>query len=355
MSLCFIWGVRESIASAMPVTWRNFANWAKKRPRLLRAVEVLGRGHGRLRPLDHFPVPRAPIRPDLTWWNDRALSAVWIGHATVLLRIGGMTILTDPVFSNRVGIGWGFGTLGPRRLCAPAIALRDLPPVDLILISHAHFDHLDRPTLVRMRRSIPIVTSEHNGDLIRDLGFRHVRELCLEKRGHHSVSRCFPQSGQNRPEIDDIVKKSDVPFNRAGESVEVGGVRVTARRVPHWGPRVFVDDHRAYCAFLIESPHHRVVFGGDSAGGDHFDDLRDIDLSILGIGGYDPYRAAHATPEEAWEMSRSMHAKAMLPMHHSTFRLSYEPVDEPMRRLLAVAGNEESHVVVRRIGETFIG
>jgi L-ascorbate metabolism protein UlaG (beta-lactamase superfamily) len=287
----------------------------------------LGRGHGRLRPLDRLgsPPPKSAHRPDLSGWCDRALSAVWIGHATVLLRVGGLTILTDPVLSTRVGLGLGMMTAGPRRRFAPALSIRELPPIDVILISHAHFDHLDRPTLVRLPKKSLVVTSEHNGDLVRDLGFRRVRELKLPRN----------------------------PMQRAGESIDVRGVRITSRRVVHWSPRTFHDTHRGYCGFLTESRDHRILFGGDSAGGDHFDDLRGVDLAILGIGGYDPYLAAHATPEQAWSMSRQMGARALLPIHHSTFRLSYEPVEEPIERLLKAADDEIGKIVIREIGETW--
>jgi L-ascorbate metabolism protein UlaG (beta-lactamase superfamily) len=310
------------------MTWRNLADWAKRRPAVLRAADRLGRTRGRLRILDRLapPPPPSPVRPDLSNWDRHRLAAAWIGHATVLLRVGGMTVLTDPVFSDRIGLGLGVMTLGPRRRFAPAIALRDLPPVDLILVSHAHFDHLDRPTLVRLPKSIPVLTSAHNGDLVRDLGFRKVRELRLPRD----------------------------PTLLSGERVRIGGMTITARRVPHWAPRTFHDTHRGYCAFLLEAGDCRVVFGGDSAGGDHFADLGGVDLAILGIGGYDPYLPAHATPEQAWRMFRQMGGRALLPIHHDTFRLSHEPIDEPLRRLLACAEGEAERIVIRRIGQSWI-
>lgn len=315
----------------MPLSWRNIADWAKHRPAVLRLADRLGRGRGRLRLLDRLGRRPLPVRtrPSLSNWEDRKFSAIWIGHATVLLRLGGLTILTDPVFSDRIGLGVGVATLGPRRRIAPAVPLARLPPVDLILVSHAHFDHLDRPTLVKLKRQIPVITSEHNGDLIRDLGFRRVRELRLP-------------ADESR---------------RTGESIIFRGVTISARRVPHWAPRTFLDVHRGYAAFLIEAGPRRVLFGGDSAGGGHFDDLRNVDLAILGIGGYDPYRAAHATPEEVWQMALGMGAQNLMPVHHSTFRLSLEPPDEPLRRLLrasaADAAPAATRIVARAPGDAF--
>ncbi len=298
------------------MTWRHYTDWAKKRQITLRMADFLGRGRGRLRWFDHLNVPAAAgAAPDLTNWEKHDLAAVWIGHATVLLRIGDMTVLTDPVLSNRIGVGLGLVTGGPRRLYAPALSVRELPPIDLILVSHAHFDHLDRPTLNSLDKNTPVVTSHHNKDLIEDLGFRSVSELCW------------------------------------GESTTVGGLRVTAREVRHWGARTFYDGHRGFCAFLLDDGRHSVLYGADTAYHEHYKDIRKVDLAILGIGAYDPYVQAHATPEQAWAMADHAGAERILPMHHSTFRLSHEPVHEPMERLLQVAGRNSGRIIVQRIGD----
>lgn len=232
----------------------------------------------------------------------------------MLLRVGEMNVLTDPVMSHRIGVGLGLLTGGPLRFTLPALSVHRLPPLDLILISHAHFDHLDRPTLRRLPRHVPIVTAHQTQDLIRDLGFSRVTEL------------------------------------RWGEQLELDGLKVTAHRVEHWGARTFFDRHRGYNAYLIESPRRRVLFGGDTAYHDYFRDLSRVDLAIFGIGAYDPYVAAHATPEQAWTMADHCRADHVLPMHHSTFRLSYEPATEPIERLLEAAGRDEQRIVVREVG-----
>ena len=297
------------------MSWRGITNWAKKRPATLQLADRLGRGRGRLRILDRLnPPPHALRKPDLSHWEQQELAAAWIGHATVLLRIGGMTLLTDPVFSSRVGIGLGLMTGGPRRLVAPALALRELPKIDLILISHAHFDHLDRPTLVRLPKTTPVVTAHQTGDLIADLGFRRVTELAW------------------------------------GQKTAVGELTITAAEVNHWGARTIYDRHRGFNAYLLEAGKRRVLYGGDTAYHEGFKSLRKVDLAILGIGAYDPYIAAHATPEQAWEMGDHVRADFVLPMHHSTFRLSHEPTAEPMERMLTVAGNDADRVVAREIG-----
>jgi L-ascorbate metabolism protein UlaG (beta-lactamase superfamily) len=279
-------------------------------------ADRLGRSRGRLAVLDRIHPPiKAPLKPDLANWNKHELAAAWIGHATILLRVGGTTILTDPVFSSRVGIGLGLITAGPKRLVAPAVSLRELPNIDLILISHAHFDHLDRPTLARIARHIPVITARHTGDLLKDLGFRNVREL------------------------------------HWGESLDASpSVRISAHSVAHWGARTFHDRHRGFNSYLIEGNGRRVLYGADTAYHEGFKSLAPVDLAILGIGAYNPYIAAHANPEQAWEMAQHCRARWILPMHHSTFRLSYEPTGEPIKRMLAAAGSEAEKIVVRQVG-----
>src|SRR5436309_1732485 len=114
------------------------------------------------------PVLPAPERPNPKAWGDQGLYAAWLGHSTVLLKIDGVTILTDPVFSRRVGIGLGPVTVGLKRMVAPALAVPDLPKIDFIFLSHAHMDHFDLPSLrVLARRRTAVVTAAHTSDLLR--------------------------------------------------------------------------------------------------------------------------------------------------------------------------------------------
>ena len=300
------------------MNWRTYSDWAKKRQPALRLADFLGRGRGRFRVLDRVNPPApAPYVPDLSKWNDKALAACWIGHATVLLRVGGMNVLTDPVMFNKVGVGLGLMTGGPRRFVAPAMSVRQLPPLDLILVSHAHFDHLDRPTLQRLPKHAPVIAAHHTSDLVRDLGFKSVTEL------------------------------------RWGESLRVGELDVTARQVKHWGARTFYDKHRSFNAYLIEGSGKRILYGGDTAYHEGFRDVGKVDLAIFGIGAYDPYIAAHATPEQAWAMADHVSADHLLPMHHSTFKLSYEPMHEPIERLMDAAGRLVDRVVAHEVGMTW--
>lgn len=305
--------------------WRALVDWAKHRPWALKLIAPMSRGKGRWRFIDRcLDRSLVPARPDFSNWESLSLAACWIGHATMLLRVGGMTLLTDPVFSARVGLGWGLGTFGPARLIAPACAVPDLPPIDVILISHAHFDHLDRPTLARLPKSGRIVCAKGLSDLLADLGFQEVIEL---ETGH-----C-------------------VDLNTAGP----GSVTVTAIPQRHWGARIVLDHQRSYCAFLIESgDEKRILFGGDTAYQEMWKPIGErggVDLAIVGIGAYDPWIEGHANPEQAWQMAMHAGARRVAPVHHSSFKLSREPMQEPLARFLLAAGDRVGDVVCRSMGE----
>jgi len=265
------------------------------------------------------PVEPAPHRPRPEEWSDERLTAAWLGHATVLINFYGTWLLTDPALGARVGLRVGGLTVGPRRLVRPALGARELPPLDAVLVSHAHMDHCDLGTLRRLPRRTRAVVQKGNGDLVRR--FARVDELAW------------------------------------GEATEVAGARVESIEVNHWGARRLTDRHRGYGGFLVEKRGRALVFGGDTAYTKAFSRLRRrgtcVDLAILPIGAYDPYIHAHASPEQSWAMAREMGAEFILPIHHSTFRLSREPAGEPVRRLLDAARHEPRRVALTEIGETW--
>jgi L-ascorbate metabolism protein UlaG (beta-lactamase superfamily) len=266
------------------------------------------------------PMLPAPHRPEPSGWSDERLTVAWLGHATVLINFYGTWLLTDPALRSRVGVRVGALTLGPRRLVRPALGVNELPALDAVLVSHAHMDHCDMATLRRLPRRTRAVVQEGNRDLVRR--FARADEL------------------------------------KWGEATEVCGARVEAIEVNHWGARKLTDKHRGYGGFLVEKNRHALVFGGDTAYTNAFSRLKArgtrVDLAILPIGAYDPYVYVHANPEQAWQMRGEMGAEYILPMHHSTFRLSREPVDEPRRRILAAAGKEQWRVALTEIGETWV-
>jgi L-ascorbate metabolism protein UlaG (beta-lactamase superfamily) len=259
--------------------------------------------------------------PDPKRWPDRGLHAAWLGHATVLVKLDGYTILTDPVLYSRIGLDFRVFTLGLKRMVAPALDLEDLPRIDLVLLSHAHMDHFDLPTLRALEsRSIDVVTSWGTSDLLRPERWRSVREL------------------------------------RWGQTAQAGPVSIRAIEVRHWGARMRTDTWRGYTGYLLEAGGHRVLFGGDTAITDAFRRIRTargIDLAIMPIGAYNPWIRVHCTPEQAWRMGNEAGAEFLIPVHHQTFRLSNEPVAEPLERLLTVASSHPDRVPVREIGAAF--
>jgi L-ascorbate metabolism protein UlaG (beta-lactamase superfamily) len=270
------------------------------------------------------PLIPAAARPRPEEWDDGKITMAWLGHATVLINFFGVKIITDPALFTRVGIRFAGLTLGPKRLTAPALHVRELPEIDLVLLSHAHFDHLDRRTLRRLGRASHVVTALRTRDLLRGTGLRDVTEL------------------------------------RWGESESVdkgGGVTITAFRVQHWGARLQHDDHRGYNGYVIERRGRRIIFSGDTAMTGSFGELRKlgrIDVALMSIGCYNPWIRTHCTPEEAVAMADAAGAKYILPIHHQTFRLSFEPFREPIERLEAALHRTPERIALREIGETFV-
>jgi L-ascorbate metabolism protein UlaG (beta-lactamase superfamily) len=267
----------------------------------------------------------ASAKPRPNEWSDERLTAAWLGHSTVLLNFFGITILTDPVLLCRIGIPLPFTAIGPKRLTKPALTVDELPPIDLILLSHAHFDHIDWRTLRRFDARTQVVTASRTRDLLRWTKLRTVTEL------------------------------------RWGESGELrttaGTVIVRAFPVKHWGARMQTDLHRGYNGYVIERRGRRVIFAGDTAFTNHFSDLRDdrpYDLAIMGIGAYDPWIRSHCTPEQAIAMANAAGARFIMPVHHQTFKLSFEPFREPIERFTAALANQPERIALRVIGETFV-
>lgn len=254
-------------------------------------------------------------------WPDHGLHAAWIGHSTVLMKIEGATILTDPVFSRRIGISLGIGTIGMRRLVDPAMIIRDLPKIDLILLSHAHFDHFDLPSLRRLQNSgTHVITASRTADLLRRRRYASVTELGW------------------------------------GAATRSGSLHVRAFAVRHWGARMRRDVWRGYNGYTIETGRYRVLFGGDTAFTSTFSALkgsRPYHLAIMPVGAYDPWIRNHCTPEQAWQMAEQAGGEFFLPVHHQTFALSREPYLEPIERVDAAAGNHPDRVALHQIGQEF--
>ncbi len=292
-----IGGLAALAYRAAPAFWRQYARDARR------------------------PILPAPSCPDPQRWPDHGLFAAWLGHSTVLLKMDGFTVLTDPVFSDRAGIHLGPVTLGVKRIVAPALAAEELPKIDLILLSHAHMDHTDLPSLRAFEnRHTAVVCALHNSDLLRVNRWRRVAEMGW------------------------------------GSSERVGASTVRAFEVNHWGARMRTDHHRGYNGYLVECGGHRVLFAGDTAATTAFRTLRSrrpIHLAVMPIGAYNPWIRFHCTPEEAWQMASDAGAEYVLPVHHQTFPLGREPRLEPIERLSRAAGRHRDRISVHHVGQEF--
>ncbi|MGC8990195.1 MAG: MBL fold metallo-hydrolase [Verrucomicrobiia bacterium] len=272
-------------------------------------------------------VPRSPAAPQFKptpkAWPENAISACWIGHASVLIGFYGVNVLIDPVFSTRVGIGFGLGTIGPKRYVAPALTPHELPRIDLLLISHAHMDHLDIPSLRRLPPSTLTVTARETADLCASAGLKSVTEIGWGETVRHKTAR--------------------------------GEIVIEAFEVKHWGRRWPSNRDRGYNGYILRREDRALLFAGDTGYTAAFAGLKSrgpFDLALMPIGAYNPWIRNHCTPEEAVRMADLAEAKRIAPIHHKTFKLSEEPMDEPLERFEQALRGEHDRIAFRRIGES---
>lgn len=261
----------------------------------------------------------APV--DTSGWAEGTVDVCWVGHATVLINFFGLHILTDPALFDRVGAQIGIATLGRKRLVSPALDLKNLPRVDLLLLSHAHMDHLDFPSLELLAKNIPVVTAPKTSDLAVGCGFRSVREL---RWG-----------------------------DRAQIMTAAGDIEVKAIEVKHWGARWRTDTYRGYVGYALRRGDKTIVFGGDTALTDAFGALHSnkVDVAIMPIGSYGHDARTHCTPEQAVRMVDAARADYIVPIHHSTFPIGQEPLREPLERLERCIASDR--IALRSVGDCF--
>lgn len=275
----------------------------------------------------------SPAEPDLPYLraNRRETSITWIGHATVLLQVRGLNVLTDPVFSERAS---PVRFAGPRRHQPPGVALGDLPPIDLVLISHGHYDHLD---------------------------LRSIRALARQagKAPRFAVPLGMERWFRRRLSADLDVRALDW-----WESDERAGTRLTLVPVHHWNARTPWDRNRdLWGAWVLEREGFRFFFSGDVAWSEDIVDVGrrcgPFDLAAISIGHYEPrwfMRHNHVNPDEAVRIHREIGSRLSLGIHWGTFeRLTAEPLDQPVRDLAAALRAQEvpaDRFFVLRHGET---
>ena len=257
--------------------------------------------------------------------GERELGLTFIGHSSFLVQIAGHNLVIDPNFAR-----WLIILKRQRR---PGIRLRDLPPIDYVLVSHAHFDHLHRPSLRaiarltrwRCGRAPQIIVPNNVADVVGRLGFSRIHQMDW------------------------------------WQEFRDGRLTITHTPAQHWGARMLRDFHRGFGGYVVRSPQHSLYHAGDTA---YFEGFREIgrrlrpELALLPIGAYHPehFRNVHTSPEDALQGFLDLGSRWMVPMHYGTFRLSYEPMEEPVQRLraAAAAAGVSQRVLVLEEGKTRI-
>ncbi len=264
--------------------------------------------------------PHPDFAPPPTQVSPGQAALSFIGHASFLIRFSGLVVLTDPVFSDRCSpVSWA----GPRRAHPPGLALDALPPVDVVLLSHNHYDHMDLPSLRRIaaRGTRHAITSAGNAPLLRTAGFIQVDELDW------------------------------------WECARAGSWQVTATPARHFSRRGFTDGNATlWCGFDLQGPDGHLLFAGDSGAGPHWRAVQDRlgapDLALLPIGAYEPrwlMAPVHMNPAEAVQAHRDLGARQSVGMHFGTFQLTDEAIDAPLR---ALADTGVENFTTLGIGET---
>ncbi len=250
-----------------------------------------------------LPVLLAPRKPGQDFGRlpiaaENEIAVTWLGHAGFFVQIGGVNIAIDP--------NWALWHGPVKRVRLPSVWAGDLPPMDLVLVTHAHYDHLHLPSLRKLAAAQPIIVPEGVGSLVKNCGFGRVVELKL------------------------------------WQSASFRDLRITLTPARHWGARMIHDTHRGFGGYLIKSPERCLFHCGDSAMFDGFREIgkrASIDLALMPIGAYDAPsgRPVHMNPEEALDACEMLGAHSMVPMHHDTFPLGGEPIEEPAERLVRAA------------------
>jgi L-ascorbate metabolism protein UlaG (beta-lactamase superfamily) len=269
-------------------------------------------------------VPILEIEPEsLSARPTPGLRVAWLGHASVLLELDGQRLLVDPVLSEFAS---PFQFVGPRRMHPPPIALQDLDHIDAVMISHDHYDHLDMATVSHLAPQgtqffVPLGVGAH-----------------LEKWG---------------------VAPAQITELEWWESAKLGDLNITSTPNRHYSGRSLFDYKATlWSSWSIVGPKNRAFYSGDTGYSEEFSTIGKrfgpFDLSVIKIGAYGPgnsWSDIHMTPEQALQVHLDVGAKRMLPVHWATFNLALHAWDEPIKRLVAAATEQQVDLVTPRIGE----
>ncbi len=272
-----------------------------------------------------FPGPLPTDRPHERWGtpNQSGLRVTWLGHSTVLLEIDGFRVLTDPVFGERAS---PVRFAGPKRFHEVPAALDELPPLDLVLLSHDHYDHLCRTTMFALATSsVPIVTSLGVESHLERMGIALERIIELDWHEHH----------------------------------DIGGLRLTATPCQHFSGRGTADRNRTlWSSWVLQTDRHKVFFSGDTGLTDEFattgQKYGPFDLVMLEVGAFhESWGDIHLGPENALKVFDMLGGGTLLPVHWGTFNLAMHAWDDPAETLVHLAAQTGARVLTPRLGQVF--
>jgi L-ascorbate metabolism protein UlaG (beta-lactamase superfamily) len=251
-------------------------------------------------------------KPEFPKLEHGQVAITWIGHASFLIQFNDLNVLVDPNFAN-----WLFFL---KRIKKAGLKIEDLPPIDLVLLTHAHYDHFHKPSIRKLPAPKIGVMPWGMGSLARGLGFERIIEL------------------------------------QWWESFVRGDWKVSLTPCKHWGARRWHDHDRGFGGFVIEHQGRKIFHAGDSA---YFEGFKEIgeyyqpEIALLPIGAYypDSFRNVHMGPDEALQVFHELKARVMVPMHFGAFKLSFEAIDEPPRWLNELAANAGVHDKIRLLEE----
>ncbi len=276
------------------------------------------------------PVTANP-KPLINEWKNQDINISWIGHSTILINFYGKIILTDPVLFQSVGLEFLGIIIGPTRYSNPALSVEEIPKPDLLLLSHAHMDHMDYQTLRHIANKYPkqidCLTAFNTMDVIEDLPWKSLAEIDW------------------------------------GQSTNINEIGIKALKVKHFGWRFpwerdrskgYFSNGRSYNAYVLERGGKKILFGGDTAMTDEFKKSGEsVDIAIMPVGAYNPWKMNHCSPEEALQMANDVNAKYFIPIHCNTFKQGMEPLEEPIARLQKGKLNYAIQLGIEQIGGTF--
>ncbi len=275
--------------------------------------------------IDPEPIGALPLktvlRSDWTNMDSEKLFFAWLGHSSILIAVDGKMVLVDPVLENRAS---PYTWVGPKRFHPAPVAVEGLPPIDVVVITHDHYDHLEEPTIKRLdSKSGQFLVPLGIGELIEDWGIAPEKVVELDWWEHHKF----------------------------------GTLKFTATPAVHYARRgMFDGNERLWCSWSVQGQNSRLFISGDSGYFDEFkkigEKLGPFEVTFLKVGSYDDmWKQIHMLPEEAVQQHQDLRGDIMVPLHWATFDLALHPWYEPIERTLTAARETDVQVITPIIGE----